>query len=728
MPRVPTYDNYQVGATALPLVPVSDAGAAQAAQQTGRQAQQMGAATEQLGGAASNIAVDLQDQANQVQVNNAANAARRAQLDLTFDPNNGYRNLKGDAALTRPNGQALPDEYADKFKETLNTIGDGLGNDAQKRAFALQSNDMLTSFKGDVEAHMLGEFRNHAMSVQQGTISVSADTAKLNWNSPDKIGPAIESARAAVYQAGAIAGESATETAAKMKVTTSAIHTGVVSAALENNNPEYALAYLERNKDGMTADDLLRARGVINRDVYARGADGTATNVVQGMRAQLQPTDADRMINITTQAESGGNRDAVGRFVPGQGTAKGEMQVMDATAANPGHGIKPEDPTIPGDRGRVGRELLGQLAVKYAGDPAKAWAAYNAGEGNVDKAIADAKGGDWLSALGKYQSADNHQETVNYVTKNVAALQAGGGAPVRPTLQDVHDQIRAKITAQYGTTPPMGVLSAALQAGEKQWEDLNKSITAQGDQVYAQAQRELISNGGDFTKLAPSTRAAVAQYAPGHMDDLALFARRISSAGETETNMAAYNAAVTYPEELAKMTDAQFLHFQTVNFSTADQAKIAKMRADEISNPDNSAGGINNKAFNTSFNYRAEAMGVPVPKPSDSVDAKAHFGTLQKAARDSIYDAQQQLGRKMTAQEISDHLDSLFAKNVTFRNSFAGIDYSTSTQPLLSLKIGDLPGDTRDALRASFAKRGVANPSDSDMLAAYLKWKTNAKQ
>jgi soluble lytic murein transglycosylase len=117
-----------------------------------------------------------------------------------------------------------------------------------------------------------------------------------------------------------------------------------------------------------------------------------------------------------------------------------------------------------------------------------------------------------------------------------------------------------------------------------------------------------------------------------------------------------------------------------------------------------------------------------VPKPSDSDEVKAHFGTLQHVVRESIDNAQQQLGRKMTAQELTDHIDGMFAKNITFRNSFVGIPYGTSQQPLLSMKIGDLPGDTRDALRASFAKRGVANPSDSDMLTAYLKWKTNAKQ
>lgn len=731
MPRVPMMEGPQVNPSATPFTPVSDAGSAQLAAQAGRQAQSVGQGLEQAGNTASNIAVDMQEQANQVRVNDAMNQARQAELDLTFNPQSGYKSLKGDAAITRPDGRALSDEYGNRLNTTLDFISGNLGNEAQKRAFAMQSDNLATTFRGDVESHMLTEFRNHALSVQDGTIKIGSDTAKLNWDKPDKIAPALDSVKAAIFETGRLTGEAASEIAAKMKVATSTVHSSVISEALQNNNPEYALSYLDRNKDGMTADDLLKARGIVNRDMYARIADGTATNVVNSLRTKIQPTDTSRMIEITRQTESGGNKNAIGKFIPGQGTAKGDMQVMDATAAKPGYGIKPEDPTIPGDRSRVGEQLIGALAQKYAGDTQKAWAAYNAGAGNVDKAIAYAakNGGSWLDALAQYQSPANHKETVDYVSKNSALLSAGGGTPARPTLQNVHDGIRASVTQQFGQTPPMGVLSNALQAGTKQWEDLNKSLDAQGNDAVVKAQQFLISNGGDFTKLPPNLTAAVTQYAPGKMDDLSLFAKHIAK-GENLTNMDAYNQAVTYPEELAKMPDATFMQFLKTNFSVADQEKISRVRANEINGKDDqSAGAINNKAFNTAFNYRAEAMGVQPPKPSDSVEAKARYGALQKIARDSIYDAQTNaLGRKMTPQEISDHIDGLFNKNVTFRTTFMGFDTGTTSQPLMAVKIDDLPSDTKDALRKSFAARGNAKPSDADMLSAYIKWKSNAKR
>lgn len=128
-----------------------------------------------------------------------------------------------------------------------------------------------------------------------------------------------------------------------------------------------------------------------------------------------------RMLPITLQSESG-NRDfnADGSTVTSSAGAKGRMQVMDGTNANPGYGVTPARDNSPEERARVGRDYLAALVQQY-GDPAKAWAAYNAGPGAVDKALQ--QGGRWLQALPK--------ETQAYVAKNMSALgSTGGGARV----------------------------------------------------------------------------------------------------------------------------------------------------------------------------------------------------------------------------------------------------------------------------------------------------------
>jgi hypothetical protein len=106
------------------------------------------------------------------------------------------------------------------------------------------------------------------------------------------------------------------------------------------------------------------------------------------------------------------------------------MQVMDATMKDPGFGVKPAQNDSPDERARVGRDYLQALMQKY-GDPAKAWAAYNAGPGKLDAALAEAEkdaqsgayrtpGGQpadaWLAKLPK--------ETQAYVAKNMRSCRA----------------------------------------------------------------------------------------------------------------------------------------------------------------------------------------------------------------------------------------------------------------------------------------------------------------
>lgn len=92
--------------------------------------------------------------------------------------------------------------------------------------------------------------------------------------------------------------------------------------------------------------------------------------------------------------------------------ARYAMQVMPATARDPGYGVRPALNDTPAEYNRVGNDYLGALRQRY-GDPAKMWAAYNAGPSRVDKAIRR-HGPDWLRGLPR--------ETQEYVARNLQAL------------------------------------------------------------------------------------------------------------------------------------------------------------------------------------------------------------------------------------------------------------------------------------------------------------------
>lgn len=711
MPTVPTYGGAQAARSSAPGAGFAETTAGNA--QPG-QLQQMGDATMRAGTAAANIATDIQQQANQVRVDAALNVVRQKQQALTFDPEQGYLNKKGSAALDAdPLGRSLPQAYGEQLADTINSTAASLGNDAQRRAFQEHADQLATQFSGNVQSHMLQEYRNFGLETQDGTIALAADAAKQAWDKPDQIAEQVKSAQAAVWKKGQINGDPANLVQAKMVQTTSAIHSGVIATALEANNPAYALSYIEAKKGEMTADDLLKANGIIKADVRARVATSVAQQAMVGLQPKLAPSDAQRVLDITMGSESGGDPAAVGKDVPGQGTAKGDMQVMDATNGNPGYGVAPAKDNTPAERSRVGREYMLAMVKNYSGDMGKAWAAYNWGPAKVDAAVKE-HGADWLAHAPK--------ETQDYVAKNQAALQKGATAPI-PSQQDVHDAIRAKL----GENADPKVLTAALAEGSRLYSDFTADRKSKGENATIAAQQWLVKNNGNLAGMPPSLGDAVTQYAPDKYDNLVDFAKKLANKDNTVTNLPAYLDAVAHPEELAKMPQSVFNHFVTTNFADSDAKHIAKLRQDEIDGGGSTgSGSINRPALNAALNNRLLSIGIN-PNPKD-LGERARVGSIQKFISDGIYAQQiQSLGRKMTAQEVSDYVDQTMAKNLTFRSTYLGISGGTSQQPMLGLKVGDIPDDSLQAIRAALAKRGNTRPTEDQILRTYWTAK-NAKQ
>jgi SOS-response transcriptional repressor LexA len=108
---------------------------------------------------------------------------------------------------------------------------------------------------------------------------------------------------------------------------------------------------------------------------------------------------------------SGQDLNAQGQPLTSSAGAKYAMQVMPTTAKNPGFGIKPAQSDTPEEYNRVGQEYYAAMLKRYGNNPSMAAAAYNAGPGNMDKALktANANGGDWHDYL--------PQETKDYLVK-----------------------------------------------------------------------------------------------------------------------------------------------------------------------------------------------------------------------------------------------------------------------------------------------------------------------
>ena len=128
--------------------------------------------------------------------------------------------------------------------------------------------------------------------------------------------------------------------------------------------------------------------------------------------APTAPAASQSLINAVIQVESGGDPNAVSSK-----GARGLMQLMPATARDPGFGIPPAKDDSNAENLRVGTAYLNALLQKYNGNLDYALAAYNWGLGNTDR---------WIS-----QGADPAKlpkETRDYIPKVKTAM---GQAPIQ---------------------------------------------------------------------------------------------------------------------------------------------------------------------------------------------------------------------------------------------------------------------------------------------------------
>jgi Transglycosylase SLT domain len=144
--------------------------------------------------------------------------------------------------------------------------------------------------------------------------------------------------------------------------------------------------------------------------------------------ARAAKTAPPTLASVVEGLESSGKRyGSDGQLLISPKGAQGEMQVMPDTARDPGFGVIPAKDNSPEELARVGRDYLDALQHRYQ-DPAQALAAYNAGPGKVDAALAH--GADWLKHL--------PDETQAYVAKGLKKLgdQATAHAATDPAAVD----------------------------------------------------------------------------------------------------------------------------------------------------------------------------------------------------------------------------------------------------------------------------------------------------
>lgn len=303
MPRVPTYDNFTVAPSTQPQVYARVPNAPDVA---GQQAQQMGQGLMSAGSAAGRIALDMQQQANQVRVNDAMNKAVQAKLRLTYDQNEGFVHLKGDSALTRPDGKLLDDEYVGKLSKNLEEIEVGLGNDAQRLAFRQQANQMVEQFRGSLTSHVAKEFFDHQISSQEGTIKTARDQMALAWGDAEVVDQSVNAIKAAVAEKGRLLGWAGRQVEDAMRETLSPGHATVIASAIDAGKLDYAREYFKQ----VDAELTPRARREITKALDAGDFEARTQDAADRIYAKHEGDVAAALVEVRATM-SGKDEDAV---------------------------------------------------------------------------------------------------------------------------------------------------------------------------------------------------------------------------------------------------------------------------------------------------------------------------------------------------------------------------------------------------------------------------------
>jgi hypothetical protein len=298
MPRVPEYGAApQVSPNALPGVRQAPSTNAAMLGEGARQMDQLGKGLTAVGDATARIQIDMANEANAVRVDDALSQAKAAALDLTFNQQSGFSTLKGDAALNRPDGKSLDQEYGDKLQQRLSEIADSLGNDAQKRAFQMRANDITTSLRAQAQQHASQQYQAYKMSVQEGTAKTAANAIALNPLDEKNVTENVAELNRAVYNAGKMSGRSAEEITALQGETVSRAHTDALKVLMERDDTTGAQAYYEKYKDQLTglarADMGEKLKVAGNALAATKSADDLWSQF--GPKADGQPVELDKM-------------------------------------------------------------------------------------------------------------------------------------------------------------------------------------------------------------------------------------------------------------------------------------------------------------------------------------------------------------------------------------------------------------------------------------------------
>lgn len=711
MVRVPTYERTETLRPAfrqdIDVRATPDAAGAA----IGRGLQQAGQAVGQVADAVAKIQAFDDENAAKDADNAFANWSRERMYG-----EGGFLTLEGRNAVE---GRAQFEKDAEaKRKEFSATL-----KPSAARLYDRASQARLQAMGQQAIVHQANERKEWFRETSNARTTAFANDAIANYQNPARAQRSINAGLEELDGRGQLEGWSAEELARQKAIYSSGVQAGVVTR-IGDDDPIAADKYLSDNKDAFLPADAMKLRNMLEAPLRGARTDRWLQEAINGL-----PTSTDfaapqtgatvaAMVPITINTESGNNPNAVSPK-----GARGRMQVMPGTGRDPGYGIRPWDGTD-ADNVRFGTEYLGKMMELYNNDPAKAWAAYNAGPGALDKSI-KANGANWLAGMPK--------ETRDYVRKNVTALGGDGKSPM-PT------DTSAGLSSLYRQADKIRDpedRDAAYAAIDRWYNRQQRTLNASKQQVMDDLEKRMIADPSFDPKSLPlSTQQVIGM---SGMSSLQNWRDAKIADGRVKTDPITLDGLLQEqafdPEGFAKKDLIQYRS----KLSDEDWLSLRSKQRGAVADLQ---GEIRSGAvYREAFTIGKEFYGAAGIRDGDSKAAisednqkkKAQFNAalrsevdefIQANKRKPTYDEMRAMGSALTLNVIGSQTRSAWSPGRLFDDdqddvwtgkAFQRSDMPAGTNRRVAPTFTDVPAEWVNPIRQSLQRRGVSAPTNAEI-------------
>lgn len=252
-------------------------------------------APARIGGTVTKLALEEADRLSDAAAEDALNKLREKRLDLTYGPEKGFTKLQGGAVIDRP----VTDEYPALLQKEIDGLGANLRGSAAKAKFQQRATAELQSYRGDVYRHVAAQTDKFYTDTFNASIDIGVKEAGTSLG---MVNSSLARTEGAVDKEIARRGLTDPDQIKVFKQQyVGAVHAAAIEGMLNRGEAQAAGAYLEINKDSMSAKQIDALAPVVKKQSdWALGSD------VGTQAAGMDPKAAQAFITEKTK----GNKDA----------------------------------------------------------------------------------------------------------------------------------------------------------------------------------------------------------------------------------------------------------------------------------------------------------------------------------------------------------------------------------------------------------------------------------